>query len=277
MTRGKLTLAMATIGSVVALASSSRLSHAAEVPAAQPIADHEDSEEALHPGPPPCFDVAVVARLLEQTPTPVPPSTDWVVRWPWKLSLGVEQVLAGTEARQRLTVTHIMHVRYRSEVKRALLFLRRRPNDDYIVVGIELDVVRDRVGRFVMPLASPPWLPKDSLIPAEYERLMRPIRYAPSQAWWLRRSELKTVPVCVDSPTDYSKICTPPRADEPGARVKFDAYPWGKLRPGWMVAEQGLLVSDLVKADAKFRCPAPGGFTAGSQAPINLYYTIRLQ
>ncbi len=178
------------------------------------------------PEPYPCFDVAVVARLVHQTPGPYPEDPEVIVmRWPWTLDFQTEQVFIGHETRARFRAMMPLHTYFRRDIDYFLLFLRRDPELGYRVVDWQIYVVLDRRGRFVMPFEAP--VPAEDLrpaswIPANYEAYLRPIRYRSEDAWWL---------------------------NEPEITVDLDNVPpgWYKRRGDQLVALRGLPLSDLTR------------------------------
>lgn len=177
------------------------------------------------PEPDPCFDVAVVARLVRQTPEPFPDDPDVIVmRWPWILDFETEQVLIGRESRTRFQAMLPMHAEFRRDIEHFLLFLRRDPQWGYRVVDRSMDVVSDRRGRFVIPVERPierEDLRPASWIPASYESYLRTIRYRAADAWWLNNRYVEQ--------EDIDDI-------PPG---------WFEQRGNQIVAVRGLRLSDL--------------------------------
>lgn len=142
------------------------------------------------PEPERCFDVAVVARLVRETPGPIPDlgSDVIVMRWPWVLEFEIEEIAIGEEDRRRLSVSASLHAGFSSQVRHFLLFLRRDLELGYVAEDIVVTVLRDRRGRFVIPVDGP--IGDDELrpsgwVPASYESYLRPIRYRGRDAWWL--------------------------------------------------------------------------------------------
>lgn len=204
----------------------------AALSAAAPTPQQELSQEA-----PPCFDLAVVARVMRQTPTPFPDAPEGVIvmSWPWNLSVAIEQRLAGREARKRINVAAIMHTEFNHEIEHFLMFLKRRP-DGYALVRMQYEIVEDASGRFVMPLAqplSPDTLSENDLFPADYLRLLRPVRYRARDAWWLQKPHLD---------------------QNDNGDVDINAYPWSKMKNGRVIADRGLRLSDFVNALSDRRC-----------------------
>lgn len=147
------------------------------------------------PSPMQCFDVALVARVERYDPGAMDwPADEIVMRWPWTLTLEVEQVLIGQERRGEIDVTMSLHAQWRSDITHVLFFLQR-DGDRYFVVDTETRIVRDRRGAFVAPLARPPeaediwprgWLPENH---ADH---IAPTHYRARNAWWLRSNETET-------------------------------------------------------------------------------------
>jgi hypothetical protein len=207
---------------------------------------------------PPCFDLAIVGRLVKQTYSPLPRDPRAVVLDDrFSLDLAVEQRLAGREPRQRITAQVVMHTEFDKNVRWLLVFLRRLPGGGYSVLGLERDVVRDAAGRFVIPVPRPLSLSSRwyNYIPAGYIGLLRPIRYAPSQTWWLRRKELPTISTCIVADAGDKVICGEPYPDDKNARPDLGAFPWGTMKGDVLVADRGLFVTDIAKANAGRRCP----------------------
>ncbi|NEX94242.1 hypothetical protein [Caulobacter sp. 17J65-9] len=184
-----------------------------------------DADEA-----PPCFDVALVARVAKQKPGPFPDDPVFEFTWsrPWRLDLDVEQVLIGGEAPGRLPVTATLSSKLNPHSKHALFFLKRRTDGGYDSTGmIMTTIVSDARGRFVKPVEDPlreHMLYPNGWVPASYEQLLRPIRYRAADAWWLQ----------------------PPRIEE-------DVL--DELDPAWVrrdgrgaVARRGLFVDDWMRA-----------------------------
>jgi hypothetical protein len=226
------------------------------------------------PPSPPCFDVALVGRLVKQTYVPggIEPSPDpdtVTLDSLFELGIVIEQRLAGEESRARITVPVAMHTKFSDNIRRLLLFLQRRPGGAYWVVGVYTSVIQDRAGRFVIPtpqrLSLKPfrWY---NYIPSDYEQLLRPVRYAPARAWWLKRDWLDAIPQCEIAQLDYKFICERPDFDGKKTQTDLAAYPWGTLKGDWMVADRGLFLTDLVKADAGLRCSGGRGRVDGASS-----------
>jgi hypothetical protein len=175
---------------------------------------------------PRCFDVAVVARLVRETPEPIPdlgPDVI-VIRWPWVLEFETEDVVIGRVDRRRLRVTASMHTNFNQQIDHFLLLLRRDPDRGYIAEDIIVNVVRDRRGRFIIPFDGPveeEGLRPEAWLPANYESYLRPVRYRNLDAWWLSEQYVD----------DESLAETPPG--------------WHTWRDGRVVALRGLYLSDL--------------------------------
>lgn len=190
--------------------------------AALPISAHAHEPEET----PRCYDVAVVARLIRETPEPFPdlgPDVI-VIRWPWILEFETEEVVIGRVDHQRMRVTASMHTNFNRQIDHFLLFLRRYPDGRYVAEDIVVNVVRDRRGRFIIPLEAPiasEELSPEGWLPASYESYLRPVRYRSRDAWWLSEQYLDD---------DYLAE-TPPG--------------WHIRRDGRVVALRGLYLSDL--------------------------------
>lgn len=74
-----------------------------------------------------CFDAAVRATIVRQTPTPFPEFDDGsiVMRWPWVLELNVERSGRGRVPGGRLTVLTMQHAHYRTHLGARRWLLRR--------------------------------------------------------------------------------------------------------------------------------------------------------
>lgn len=74
-----------------------------------------------------CFDVAVRATVVRQTPTAYPDTGDgWIVmRWPWVVELHVEGPLKGRSPAGRLTVLTMQHAHLRTDLGPRRWLLRR--------------------------------------------------------------------------------------------------------------------------------------------------------
>ena len=173
----------------------------------------------------PCFDLAVVARVVAQTPDPFPDSGPdvIVIRWPWRLEFEAERVLIGQAEGSRLRVAAAMHTSFNPQIDHFLLLLREGDDGGYGLVDLDYQVVRDRYGRFIRPFAAPAFdeeVRPEGWLPSNYEDFLRPIHYSTSDAWWL----------------------TPPYVDE------------DELADGWftrqgkrVVAARGLHLGDLAE------------------------------
>jgi hypothetical protein len=264
MSRSRAALTIAAICSVALLAGSRGPSHAAEAIGAEAVSDEEDSEDAWPPGPPPCFDLVVVARLVKQTYFPLDPLPDggFTLDAGFYLDLEIERRLAGVESRTRLTVPIARHTEFPSHVKRLLLFLRRSPRGGYGVRGVSSQIVRDTGGRYVMPAARP-LSPMDrpyNYLPVNANALLKPIRYDPAQAWWLEKNYLEGEQFCSDgAPARGGGVCSDPYG-KGYVEPDLSLYPWGTMKEKWFVADRGLFVSDILKANAERRCSATDPF-----------------
>lgn len=136
-----------------------------------------------------CVDVAVVARIVRQTPTEIPDIPgEIIMRWPWVIDLEVEEVIAGSEKRPRIQAVMSLHGDLTPRIRHGLFLLRRSDGGRYAVVDLESHVVTDRSGEFAIPMAEPPRdydLAPEGWLPATYETWLKPIRYRSGQAWWL--------------------------------------------------------------------------------------------
>jgi len=236
-----------SLASVVLLTAG--LSAAAETDA--PSADEEEQEAP--PRPPPCFDVAVVAKLTKQTPRPIPDDGFLYESWAWTLQAEVQQTLTGPRPPSRIEVLSSQHTGLRAEPY-ILLFLRS-DRGGYVRVGSNPWIVKDAEGRFVMPLAGP--YRDDDLargfLPSDYLKRIRPIRYRAEDAWWLERSRWDTLFIL--DPTQEPD--PDPLVGGPGwdtEVIDWSAYPWGKIEGDMIVADRGILLTELVQGLAERRC-----------------------
>lgn len=172
-----------------------------------------------------CVDVAVVARIVRQTPTEIPEVPGQIImRWPWVVDLEVEEVVAGSEKRARIQVTMSLHSEFTSRIRHGLFLLRRSENGRYAVVDWDSYVVTDRSGEFVIPVAEPPGdhdLAPEGWLPASYEFWLKPIRYQSGQAWWLNMN--------------YEGEDRPPDGEDA----------WRTVTKGVVVAKRGFRASDV--------------------------------
>lgn len=178
------------------------------------------------PETPRCFDAAVVARLVRETPGPTPDRglDVFVMRWPWVLEFETEEVVIGRVGRGRLSVTAHMHINFNRRIDHFLLFLRRDSDGAYVAEDIVVNVVRDRRNRFVVPFDGP--VAPDGLwprgwVPEKYQSYLRPVHYRRRDAWWLSDGYVDR---------DY------PAETQSG---------WHEWRDGRAVALRGLYMSDL--------------------------------
>jgi hypothetical protein len=142
----------------------------------------------------PCADAMVVARIERATPTEIPRIPgEFVMRWPWVVELDVEQVLIGPIRSGPIEIRADLHSEFNPQLDHVLLFLQRRDDGRYWMTWFEWRIVRDRHGRFVIPLAEPlhpHHLAPHGAIPASYAASLRPVRYRGADAWWLRPPHL---------------------------------------------------------------------------------------
>jgi len=85
-----------------------------------------------------CYDSAVVARLMSQTPTPYAGCGDdcIVVRWPWVLELDVTEVTRGRSVPRQVAALSVQHTYFR-RVREHRFLLRRNTDGGYNVVWSE--------------------------------------------------------------------------------------------------------------------------------------------
>lgn len=127
-----------------------------------------------------------------------------------------------------------MHAKINPEIRRALFFLKGSRAKGFDVAGVLTDIVSDNRANLIMPLAKPlsmAWFFPNTFIVRDYQRLLRPIRYKSSDAWWLK-----------------ARLADDPRSVDPAD------YEWGHLQGGSIVADRGILISDLMKAAESYRC-----------------------
>jgi hypothetical protein len=136
-----------------------------------------------------CFDAAILAGPPNETMVEGSSDPRDVIGHPlWKLQIKVDRVLLGQIAQPTVQATERKHVEYNPAIREHLFLLRARPDGSYDVVGGDYRVIRDTSGRFVIPLANPlsdDWLYPSGPIPKSYRTLLKPVQYAPKDAWWL--------------------------------------------------------------------------------------------
>jgi hypothetical protein len=140
----------------------------------------------------PCVDVAVVARLARETPEPLGDvEPDAIVLFtPWREEFEIEEIILGQLDQTLLSVTAYLHIglTQRHQADHFLLLLRRTPDRGYILLDFDARVLRDRRGRFIIPLAHPEEqesLRPEGWLPVSCIGYLRPIRYDVRRAWWL--------------------------------------------------------------------------------------------
>lgn len=172
-----------------------------------------------------CVDVAVVARIVGQTPIEMPEVPGQIImRWPFMVNLEVEEVVAGSEKRSQIRVAMSLHTRFNPQIRHALFLLRRTDRQGYAVVEMNPYVVSDRRGEFVIPLDEQPQdyeLVPEGWLPANYEAWLKPIRYERREAWWLNMNY------------------------ESEDRLPDGQDAWRTVSKGVVVAKRGLAVSDV--------------------------------
>lgn len=182
-----------------------------------------------------CFDLAVIAttpryhwHAAEAGPDEI------IIRSPVSVRFLVNQVLSGVLRVSHIKVETSLHTRFNPDIKQFLLYLKKEENGSFSLQEMHYQLVYDRAGRLVWPIPAPlsPSYMENGFKPANYEALMRPIRYRPKDAWWLT---------------------TPPDVDPPSA----DEYSWGKFdKSGTITATRGIRAIDLVSAASEKRCKA---------------------
>lgn len=170
---------------------------------------------------PTCFDLAVIAHITGNVPTAFPPEqrSQPIAHWPWIADLNVEKVLLGAEGRGRLQTKQNQHIGYNTKYQHFLLLMKRRGDGDYSIVDVQPQVIRDREGRFVIPLTDP-WVLHQGWNSSEFTEAAKPIRYRVADAWWLARWNMRDV-------------------RDAGAN-------WAAYTHGHAVALRGLYIDDLV-------------------------------
>lgn len=84
-----------------------------------------------------CFDVAVSAKIVQQTPTVILGCGDdcVVMSWPWVLDLDVRRVHAGRLKLGPLAVLSLQHTWYRDDLGSRRWWLRRNASGGFNAVG----------------------------------------------------------------------------------------------------------------------------------------------
>ncbi|WP_232209364.1 hypothetical protein [Sphingomonas sp. SKA58] len=182
-----------------------------------------------------CFDVALIATSPRYRWQPVESEPDEIIiRSSVSIRFAVKQVIVGAIKSSDIEVRTSLHTRFNPAIKQFLLFLKLENGGKYSLQEMNYQLVYDRRGKLVWPIASPldtSYL-EDGFTPSNYETLMRPIHYRAKDAWWL---------------------VTPPDGDPPSA----DEYSWGQLdNNGVIMASRGISAVDLVAAAAGKRCGA---------------------
>lgn len=180
-----------------------------------------------------CFDAAVVAHIVKQTPTPFPKSepNEIVIRWPWLYEVEVEQRVVGGATPTRLTMVNSAHTSMRREAMASsqLILLKRLPDGRFRYEAGLVPLVEDRSGDLVYPVASPIDVEDDrpSATPRNYRTLLRSIDYDPipwASHWYGRE---------------------PPQPH------------WARLVGGLVVARRGIFLDDLIPTLRAELCQAP--------------------
>jgi hypothetical protein len=183
----------------------------------------------------PCFDVALIATSPRYQWQPVESApNEIIIRSPVSIRFAVKHVIVGSINSSDIEIQTSLHTRFNPAIKQFLLFLKIEHNGKYSLQEMNYQLVYDRRGRLVWPIASPLDLSyiEDGFTPLNYETLMRPIHYRAKDAWWLV------------TPSDVD----PPSADE---------YSWGQLDKDRIItASRGISAVDLVAAAASKRCAA---------------------
>ena len=91
------------------------------------------------PDAPDCLDAEVSARLVRQTPTPIPDcGADCIVMsWPWILDLDVEAVMRGSAPTGRLRVLSVQHTFYRVDLGDRPWLLRRNARQGFNLLRVD--------------------------------------------------------------------------------------------------------------------------------------------
>jgi hypothetical protein len=184
----------------------------------------------------PCFDIAVVASAPRYRWLPVDDGEGIIIRAPVLITFDVEEVMAGRLTAATVTVRTALHTTYNRRDRYFLLYLKHDKAGRERLASMGGNVLRGTDGDFVIPVTGP-YDPADTVsdryIPPDYEKLVRPIRYRSSDAWWLRSSELER---------------------RPDGSVATEAYPWGVMKKDGIVAPRGIKVENLVEALSPRRC-----------------------
>lgn len=182
-----------------------------------------------------CFDIAIIATTPRYHWFPAQAGHDEIImRSPVSARFSVKQVISGKYSWHQVDVITSLHTKFNPSIKNFLLFLKIEENGKYSLQELNYQLVRDHMGGLVWPIPAPldPSYTEGGFTPANYEALMRPIRYRPRDAWWL---------------------LTPSDVDSPSA----DEYSWGQLdKRGTIIASRGISAVDLVAAAGEKRCKA---------------------
>jgi hypothetical protein len=184
----------------------------------------------------PCFGIAVVASAPRYRWLPVDDGEGIIIRAPVLVTFDVEEVMAGRLTATAVTVRTALHTSYNRRDRYFLLYLKHDKTGGEGLASMGSSVVRGTNGEFVIPVTrpyDPAFTGSDHYIPLDYEKLVRPIRYRSSDAWWLRSSELER---------------------RPDGSVATEAYPWGITKKDGIVAPRGIKVENLVEALSPRRC-----------------------
>lgn len=85
---------------------------------------------------PDCYDAEISARIISQTPTPIPDCDDCIImRWPWILDLDVRRVHSGQVSRGPLMVLTVQHTDFRHDLGIVRWKLRHNTQGGFNVVG----------------------------------------------------------------------------------------------------------------------------------------------
>jgi hypothetical protein len=183
-----------------------------------------------------CVESVVIADVTHYDPNPLPEHEEgvFVTRWPWTLTTVVRQHLHGPKTPRRISVRASLHTQFNPEIQNLVMFLSKGEGRQYWLEGIEYRFIRDSRGRLVMPVEAPlpeGWLQPEGFLPANYEALLRPVKYRAKDAWWL------------ELPTLFKK--------EPAD------FPWGTVRGDYIVADRGLYLKDMLTHLKAPSCPPP--------------------
>ena len=98
-----------------------------------------------------CFDAAVVASVVRYEESPIPDlgADVIVIRYPHILTIDAKQSVIGPPLSGEMRVTMVMHSPLTTEVDYFLMYLKQE-KDGYHVVSLDLPIVKDSSGRFIL-------------------------------------------------------------------------------------------------------------------------------